>query len=140
MLLLLFYSLYLQVNTPVALEIKIEGLIPGKGTIRVGLYDSAAAWRDEDHPTHAQVVPLGNENFQIIRFQGLRGGTYVVAAYQDVNGNQKIDKNIIGIPTEAYAFSNNVFPKWKSPAFHEAAIRLEKPTESIKLKFRTWGN
>ncbi|MEY3320659.1 MAG: hypothetical protein RLZZ417_242 [Bacteroidota bacterium] len=140
MLYILFYSLYTLINTPITLEIKVEGLIPEKGTIRIGLYNSAAAFQDEANPNHAKVVTVGKNASQIIKFEGLPEGKYLVAAYQDVNGNQKIDKNFIGIPTEAYAFSNDVFPKWKSPSFNDAAIKLEKPFESIKLKFRTWIN
>jgi uncharacterized protein (DUF2141 family) len=118
----------------------MEGLVPEKGTVRIGLYNSAAAFADEANPNHAQIVPVGKNTTQIIKFEGLQEGKYLVAAYQDVNGNKKIDKNILGIPTEAYAFSNDVFPKWKSPSFDEAAIKLEKPVEAIKLKFRTWIN
>ena len=141
MLHIIFYCLFFSFfNPPITLEIKMEGLIPEKGTIRIGLYNSAAAFADEAYPNHAQVVSVGKNATQIIKFEGLPEGKYLVAAYQDVNGNKKIDKNILGIPTEAYAFSNNVFPKWKSPTFDEAAIKLEKPVEAIKLKFRTWIN
>jgi len=141
MLHIIFYCLFFSFfNPPITLEIKMEGLIPEKGTIRIGLYNSAAAFADEAKPNHAQVVSVGKNATQIIKFEGLPEGKYLVAAYQDVNGNKKIDKNILGIPTEAYAFSNNVFPKWKSPTFDEAAIKLEKPVEAIKLKFRTWIN
>lgn len=140
MLYILFCSLFLSINTPIILEIKIDGLIPEKGTIRIGIYNSADAFKDEANPNHAQVVSVGKNTTQFIKFEGLKEGKYLIAAYQDVNGNKKIDKNFLGIPTEAYAFSNNVFPKWRSPAFHEAAIKLEKPFESIQLKLRTWSN
>ena len=141
MLHIIFYCLFFSLFNPsITLEIKMEGLVPEKGTIRIGLYNSAAAFADEANPNHAQVVTVGKNATQIIKFEGLSEGKYLVAAYQDVNGNKKIDKNILGIPTEAYAFSNNVFPKWKSPTFDEAAIKLEKPVEAIKLKFRTWIN
>jgi len=141
MLHIIFYCLFFSLFNPsITLEIKMEGLIPEKGSIRIGLYNSAAAFADEANPNHAQVVSVGKNATQIIKFEGLPEGKYLVAAYQDVNGNKKIDKNILGIPTEAYAFSNNVFPKWKSPTFDEAAIKLEKPVEAIKLKFRTWIN
>jgi len=141
MLHIIFYCLFFSLFNPsITLEIKMEGLIPEMGSIRIGLYNSAAAFADEANPNHAQVVSVGKNATQIIKFEGLPEGKYLVAAYQDVNGNKKIDKNILGIPTEAYAFSNNVFPKWKSPTFDEAAIKLEKPVEAIKLKFRTWIN
>lgn len=138
MLHIIFYSLFLLFNSLVTLEIQLEGLVPSKGTIRIGLYNSAAAFKDEANPNYAQVVSVGKNSTQIVRFEGLPEGKYLVAAYQDVNDNKKIDKNILGIPTEAYAFSNNVFPKWRSPSYDEAAIKLEKPVETIKLKFRTW--
>ena len=139
MLHIIFYCLFFSLfNPPITLEIKMEGLIPEKGTIRIGLYNSAAAFKDEANPNHAQVVSVGKNATQIITFEGLPEGKYLVAAYQDVNGNKKIDKNILGIPTEAYAFSNDVFPKWKTPSFNEAAIKLERPYESIRLRFRIW--
>ena len=41
----------------------------------------------------------------------------------DLNGNGRIDFNLIGIPTEAYAFSNNV-GRFGAPKFEEASFTL----------------
>ncbi|GIU67462.1 DUF2141 domain-containing protein [Candidatus Phycosocius spiralis] len=37
----------------------------------------------------------------------LAGEVCYVRAFRDTNGNQKLDTNLIGIPSEPYAFSNN---------------------------------
>jgi uncharacterized protein (DUF2141 family) len=49
-------------------------------------------------------------------------GEYAIMLFQDMNGNMKLDKGFMGIPSEPFAFSNNfrpVFgpPKWKDCEF-----------------------
>jgi uncharacterized protein (DUF2141 family) len=43
----------------------------------------------------------------------LPAGDYAFAVYHDANGNGKLDRNGVGMPTEDYAFSNNA---WASAA------------------------
>jgi uncharacterized protein (DUF2141 family) len=96
MLHIIFYCLFFSLfNPPITLEIKMEGLIPEKGTIRIGLYNSAAAFKDEANPNHAQVVSVGKNATQIITFEGLPEGKYLVAAYQDVNGNSQVENSVV---------------------------------------------
>jgi ABC-type glutathione transport system ATPase component len=40
-------------------------------------------------------------------FKDLAPGTYAVSAYQDLNGNQRLDANMVGMPTEPYGFSRD---------------------------------
>jgi len=40
----------------------------------------------------------------------------------DANGNGDLDRNLLGIPTESYGFSNGVRPTLRAPTFDEAAI------------------
>ena len=44
-------------------------------------------------------------------------GEYAIAIYQDENNNGKIDKNLLGVPTEHYAFSNNYKPTVRAPKY-----------------------
>jgi uncharacterized protein (DUF2141 family) len=61
-------------------------------------------------------------------------GTYALAIYQDVNSNGKIDKNLIGIPTEPYAFSNNYKPTVKAPGFKNCKFNYCADTNIIAMK------
>ncbi|UYZ57862.1 DUF2141 domain-containing protein [Hymenobacter latericus] len=63
-------------------------------------------------------------------------GEWAVAITQDVNNNDKLDKNFMGIPTEPYAFSNNVRPKLAPPRFDECKFRVSGNdlVVSIQLK------
>ena len=60
-------------------------------------------------------------------------GTYALAIYQDVNENGKIDKNWVGIPTEPYAFSNNVRPLLKAPDFDDCKFNYDADSESVEM-------
>ena len=44
-------------------------------------------------------------------------GWYAIAMFQDEDENGKIKKDKIGIPVEAYGFSNNIHPKTSAPSF-----------------------
>jgi uncharacterized protein (DUF2141 family) len=60
-------------------------------------------------------------------------GTYALAIYQDVNSNGKIDKNMIGIPTEPYAFSNNYKPRIKAPNFNDCKFQYDSISNTVSM-------
>ena len=64
-------------------------------------------------------------------------GTYVLAAYHDVNGNGKLDRNLFGIPTEPYGFPRRPGNKWRRPDFDEVSTNI-RPGESISIELRYW--
>jgi uncharacterized protein (DUF2141 family) len=40
-------------------------------------------------------------------FSNLAPGTYAVAVVHDENGNGRLDKNLLGVPSEGYGVSHN---------------------------------
>ena len=51
-------------------------------------------------------------------------GTYAVGIFVDVNYNNKMDRNFLGIPKEQYGFSNNAKGNFGPPSFKDAAFTL----------------
>jgi uncharacterized protein (DUF2141 family) len=76
-------------------------------------------------------VPHGKELTAEVK--DLEFGEYALAIYQDVNDNGKIDKNLIGIPTEPYAFSNNYKPTVKAPAFSDCRFRYDSAQNTVSM-------
>lgn len=70
--------------------------------------------------------------------ENLPEGDYAIAVYQDINDNKKIDKNLLGIPTEPFAFSNNVRPIVSAPTFKQCKVSLAKPEQSISIKLMNY--
>lgn len=98
------------------LTIQIENVDIGKGQILVGIYNDEKAFPDPDKYFTNSEAEAGSATVTVA-FPDLPKGIYVVAVYQDKNGNGKLDK-FLGIPKEKYGFSNNtMMPDWKKNSF-----------------------
>jgi len=78
-----------------------------------------------------QNCPLGDTasaRSGAVRFRfDVAPGVYAAAAFQDLNGNGRLDRTPIGLPLEPYAFSNGV-GRSAPPRFARAAFRVEGDT------------
>jgi uncharacterized protein (DUF2141 family) len=116
------------------LLVTVEGLKAGKGNIRVAVFDEG---HREEFPEgkhlYSAEVPAAKEKVTVA-IANVPPGQYAIAVIQDLNENEKLDRNIFTKPTEPYGFSG----AWKGgkASFEEALIDTEKVgfTISIKLK------
>lgn len=84
----------------VTISVNIEGLVNETGHVGVQLMN-------ETNKTVASAYINTKQGYSAIAFGMLTPGKYAVRFYHDENGNQKMDTNLMGIPTEGYGFSNN---------------------------------
>ncbi|MCB2380066.1 DUF2141 domain-containing protein [Hymenobacter sp. BT635] len=80
------------------------------------------------------VKPAGSK--QITLPIDLPNGEWAVALTQDLNNNDLVDKNFLGIPTEPYAFSNNVRPKLAPPEFEECKFTVSGPSKVVTISMK----
>ena len=55
-------------------------------------------------------------------------GVYTIGIFVDVNLNNKMDTNFVGIPKEQYGFSNNAKGFMGPPTFEAASFTVDGPT------------
>jgi len=92
------------------LLVTINGVKAGQGNLRLAVFDEAH--RDEfpdGKNLHGVEVPATEEQMTV-EVSDVEPGKYAVAIIQDLNENQMLDKNFLGIPKEPYGFSGS----WKS--------------------------
>ena len=97
-------------------------------TLFVALFDSAKAFA-ADLPLASQKVPMREGKAQL-SFNGLAPGRYVIKSFADENGNEKLDTNLVGLPTERYGFSNDAKGRMGPPAFDAAAVKVDADTST----------
>lgn len=94
-----------------------------------GKYIQIGYWNE-----HTSDFPSDNADyvasFKLSRTQNsvtksLPEGVYAVACFVDENGNGKIDKNWLGIPSEPYCFSANYKPVLSAPDFEDCDLILD---------------
>ncbi len=74
------------------------------GVIMVALFD--AATYDGGAPVRVARIDVAAGD-RTATFESLPDGDYAIRAFQDLNGNGRMDSNPFGMPTEPYGFSNN---------------------------------
>ena len=60
-------------------------------------------------------------------------GQYAIILFHDENGNGKLDKNALGVPTEPYGFSNNVQGFLGPPAFRSAVMQITDSNKDVRI-------
>ena len=114
------------------LTLVIKNLESEDAPIIVGLYGTDNKFPDpKDQLKEYHFKPHGKEH--TAKITDLQFGVYALAIYQDVNSNGKIDKNLIGIPTEPYAFSNNYKPTVKAPAFKNCKFDYDSVSNTVTM-------
>lgn len=104
------------------LELNIHQLKKPQGTLHVALYNNEANYAAGEQPLAVHKVPVSSNKVQL-QFDGLAAGTYAIKIMHDENNNGELDKNVFGIPTEGYGFSNNG-GQFGPASFSEAAFTI----------------
>jgi uncharacterized protein (DUF2141 family) len=105
------------------LTIEVSGITPNRGQVYIAVYDRAEAFPIAGRQRVSQVLASEDQHLTV-HFKDLPPGQYAAAAFQDSNGNGKLDKNLFGIPKEPYGFSNSARGSTGPPKFADAAIVL----------------
>jgi uncharacterized protein (DUF2141 family) len=66
-------------------------------------------------------------------FEDMPYGTYSIKAFHDENGNNRLDTNVLGKPTERYGFSNNARGCYGPPSFSATAFTLNAVETAIEI-------
>jgi uncharacterized protein (DUF2141 family) len=115
------------------LTVTITDIRAAEGSLMVALVNTEAAWNNQAKPVAAQKVAAKKGEMQL-KFSDLPDGMYAVQVLHDENGNDQLDSNFLGIPTEGYGFSNN--PNvMRRATFDEARFEVKADTTTeIRLR------
>jgi len=69
-------------------------------------------------------------------FEEMPYGSYSIKAFHDENGNNRLDTDFWGRPTECYGFSNNAEGRFGPPPFSKTTITLNVPVTEIEIQLK----
>ncbi len=111
-------------NDKVELTVVIQGLDVCKGKVAIELIDS------KEVPI-AEYWLFVESNAVELKVSDLTIGDYALRFFHDENDNGVMDKNWLGIPTEAFGFSNDAKVKLGPPGFKEMSFRVNTNMEIV---------
>ena len=108
------------------------------GQIYVAIYDKADDFLKTDKIFAQSVTPVGGTGNVDLMFADLPSGTYAISCFHDLNGNGRLDTNLLGIPTEPYGFSNNARPRFRAPSWAEAKFDWKTGGKAVSIHLEKW--
>lgn len=113
------------------LTIRAQGVQPDSNMVYAGICDTSfeeatCPYKDRGPATTGTVE---------LRIRNVKPGTYAIAVFHDVNGNGKLDRSFIGLPSEPYGFSNDVGRRGP-PNFDAARIVVREPATTVVIPIR----
>ena len=117
------------------LVVSVSGLTESAGQVGCALFAAPTGFPTDNRAAQQIWLPADTRGITC-SFPGLTAGTYAVSIGHDLNGNGKVDTNLLGMPTEAWGVSNNVRPTLRAPRFDEAAFTIADPARDTTLTIK----
>jgi uncharacterized protein (DUF2141 family) len=117
------------------MTVVITGIENNKGNIQIGLFNSEDSYKGKKKKFKGAVIKVENEKV-IWELKDIPYGNYAIKAFHDENGDDKINTNFLGIPTEKYGFSNNPSVFFGAPGYSKTKFVFDKVDEKIEIKLK----
>lgn len=120
-------------ETAVELVLEIRQIAPTEGALMIGVY-TEESWIG-GAPVAGIRVDIEEDSLSV-SVGTLPAGRYGVKMFHDVNGNGELDMNLIGIPQEPFAFSNNARVRFALPSWSAVSFELTENAATHSIDFR----
>ncbi len=115
------------------LTVRIEDVPSAQGSIMVAVYDAPGNFLRRPVQSARADAAVGSVDVVI---KDLPAGGYGIAVFHDANGNGKMDSNVMGIPVEDHAFSNNARGTMGPPTFEQVKFSLPAAGATARISLR----
>lgn len=115
-----------------ALEIRVTGANANTGQVIASLFSSKENYLNDSEITIT--TPIDKDGNASFTFNAIASGTYAVSVIYDEDSNGEMNTGFMGIPSEAFGFSNNAKGLFGPPAFKKSSFKFpEQDSISIHL-------
>lgn len=115
--------------------IRITGLKPQPANVLIAIFDSAEAFPKPELRKHTEVVAATETTLEHTLLLE-QNKPLAIAVIQDLDGNRGLTRNIFGIPTEPYGFSNNARGLTGPPDFQKVMFIVDQNSGPIEIEVR----
>jgi uncharacterized protein (DUF2141 family) len=116
------------------LQITVDGVVNDQGNVMVGIFKNDNTF-PKGQPLLGQIT-LAQKGKVSVTFTNVPPGRYAISSYHDANHNQKLDTNMMGMPTEAYGFSRDARGTMGPPKFEDAAFDVTNAPQTLTIHLK----
>ncbi len=114
------------------ITLKINKVYDDGGQIRIAVYDSEESFREK--PVRAMKLP-GIKGEMLIPITDLPTGKYGIMLFHDMNGNEELDTNLLGIPKEYWSASLEGTVVIGRPGWSDVVFELPEGGKTVAVDF-----
>ena len=120
-------------ETPYSILVYVEGVKNNRGSVTIVLYgdEPKRFLKPGKKVGHLRVPAVPGVTSACVAAP--HAGEYAVAVYHDEDGNGKLTRSWIGLPSEGFGFSNNPVVFLVPPSHSEAAIVIGEGTTVLNI-------
>jgi uncharacterized protein (DUF2141 family) len=117
--------------------VEISNLESDVGQVRCSIFSKEDGFPGEVEKADKKTWVKPKSKKATCTFDGIKPGTYAVAAIHDLDGNGELNKSIVGRPKEPWAVSNNApAQRFGPPLFKDAKFKFDGGKKVLKLKLQ----
>ena len=91
-----------------------------KGQLRIAVFNENG-FLNNNKVYDGKVIAANKNQIEVVF--SLPDGVFAIAVIHDIDENKKLSTNIVGYPTEPYAFSNNKYGVMGPPNFKDVSFK-----------------
>ncbi|MBN2200664.1 DUF2141 domain-containing protein [bacterium] len=116
------------------LTVIVTGLKSDRGDVQIGLFNSAESFRGKSPKFMGAALPIADRRAEW-RVGTIPFGEYAVKLFHDEDGDDTVDRNFIGMPTESIGFSNRAkIGLAGAPGFNKSKFLLNSPERTVVIE------
>jgi len=114
-------------------NVSINNIKSSEGKFMVAVYEGEENYREKAFiEKTVSVNTTGSQEFTI----SLPAGEYAVAVFQDLNDNEELDKNLVGIPKEPFGFTNKSMGTMSAPGYEDTKFTASKNNQVVQVELK----
>ena len=117
------------------ISIVIKGLKNTNGQIMISINKGPEGWPEENFIEQRIIPTFTAPDFTVI-FEDVPYGNYAVGVLHDKDKSGEMTKNFIGIPKEAYGFTQNYKVVFRAPHYEEANFDANTPELTLEVNLQ----
>lgn len=118
------------------LIVEVDSLNNQKGEVCFKLFSGSRGFPDGNESAIKRQCVKNANNPSIITLNNIPFGSYAVSVFHDINGDRKLNRNSLGMPTEGYGFSNNPIVSRGVPKYGECIFLVAGSNTKIKINMK----
>lgn len=111
----------------------ISGLRNDTGVVRCGLYAAAETFPKAGQESWGVIARIKGRQATCV-FNGVKPGTYAIAAFHAENNEVQMQYGLFGKPKEGYGFSRNPPSSMGAPRFDAAALEYAGGARTVPIR------